>query len=85
MSTEAERAAFKEKIASIGFGRHAGSSRRVDIPSDSGPGMSGFQTEHWDGRVDATCTRPQVTVNPELVDAAREAYQSNKAKDPAHV
>lgn len=51
---------FQERIGvgrpSLAFGRLAGTTRSRRITAEEGPnrgGNAGFQTDHWDGRVDA--------------------------------
>lgn len=43
-----------------------GTTKRTPVDKDTGPGVSGTTTEHWNGRVDAHVTAPQITVNPNL-------------------
>jgi len=54
------------KLKSLSFSRHKGTNKITPVISDDTGANVGYHTEHWSGRVDATVTAPQVTVNPSL-------------------
>lgn len=58
---DAERkAAYREKLAGIGFGlRFKDTSRTWVVKRDDNGKTAGTQTEHWDGRIDATVRPPR--------------------------
>jgi hypothetical protein len=61
-----EEVPFKEKIKSIGLGGRRAQVRITPVTADDGPyrgQVVGNTTEHRDGRVDATVTRPFVEHN----------------------
>jgi hypothetical protein len=59
---------FRRKLLSLSIntGSNKGRSNTTPVLRDDAPGVSGRRTEHWDGRVDAVCTNPTITVNPNL-------------------
>jgi len=66
--TDAEREAYKEKLRSLAFGmKNQGTRRTTVVLRDDNGKPAGTQTEHWDGRIDATVTppRPHVGISEE--------------------
>lgn len=61
---------FREHIESVGISTRLGDVKRTDpvkvtpVANGDGPGVAGHQTEHWDGRVDATVTPATVIATP---------------------
>ena len=51
------------KYSSVGIITNLGDSkkrtRRTRIDREDRPGVAGFQTEHWSGRIDAVAIAPQ--------------------------
>ena len=45
---------FKEKLQGLSFPRKRGTSKKTQVQRESDGTVGGYQTEHWDDRVDAT-------------------------------
>lgn len=56
---------YRAKLRSLGFARKAGTDRTTPVIDDRTGQRVGRQTEHWDGRVDATAERVTVVANPQ--------------------
>lgn len=57
---------YGDKLRTLGFLRRKGSSNTTPVVRDVDGQVGGTRTEHWDDHVDATVTRMDVTVNPNL-------------------
>jgi hypothetical protein len=65
MDDEQARAAYREKLRSIGFDRgHL--TKQVDVTDERDGRRAGWQTEHRDGRVDATVTPKPIIVGTQI-------------------
>lgn len=53
---------YRDKLQSIGFSRHKGTSRTTNVQHDRTGEVVGSQTEHWNDRVDATAFAPTVNI-----------------------
>jgi len=59
-----ERMGVGERLYNVS--RLKGTTRIREVSKDEGPGVAGYQRDHWDGRVDAKVTGAVTTVNPNL-------------------
>ena len=69
-----DAAAYREKLRSLGFARRAGGDRTTPVVDDRTGERIGRQTEHWDGRVDATAERVTVVPNPNATFTVRSDH-----------
>jgi hypothetical protein len=53
---------YRDKLLSIGFDRRH-LSKRVDVTDERDGTRAGWQTEHRDGRIDATVTPKPIVVS----------------------
>ena len=65
--SEESTISFKDKIQSIGFARHAGTTRTRPVLSETTGKIAGKQIDHWDGRVDAVARPESVRLRPSQV------------------
>lgn len=66
MGTNKTRTPYQEHLGVgerlVGYGKHAGTAKDTFVLTDKGK-LSGKQTEHWDGHVDATIIAPTIHRN----------------------
>lgn len=70
--TDAET--YREKLRSLGFSARPQRSRTTPVVDDRTGRRVGTQTEHRDGRVDATAERVTVVANPNSTIAVRSDH-----------
>lgn len=59
---------YKDKLRSLGFSRHKGTTRRREVIRETDGQHSGYHVDHWDGRVDAVVQAPCVTISTKTTE-----------------